>query len=79
MAAGWQHVGGLCVCRVIAVVRQEEQEEKVQLEQHVADWKQKQAAAAVEESRLRAARRQRVERLKVRCCASDAQRFLFCA
>jgi hypothetical protein len=55
-------------CRVVAVVREEEAEEKRQLEEQVAAWKRRQAEAAVEESRQRAARRQRVERLKVRGC-----------
>eukprot|EP00887_Chlorella_sp_A99_P004668 scaffold4.g4668.t1 len=50
--------------RMVAVVRQEELEGRRALEAELAAWKARQAAAAVEESRQRAARSARLGRLK---------------
>ena len=48
------------------MVWEEEEREKRELLAEVACWKEKHAAAALQESRQRAARQQRMARLKVR-------------
>jgi hypothetical protein len=55
---------------VVAVVCEEEARAHVALEASAAAWRARQAEAAVKESRQRAARRQRVDRLKVGGCGN---------
>jgi len=51
---------------VVALVQQEEAEQQQEQRAEVARWKQRQAGAALAESRERAARQRRIARLMVR-------------